>query len=347
MSSTEPDQSPGFEDVRGSAIRPHGGWVALAVLLVGAGMLALTGVPGGQQRVKQRKARGGESIAPTGRASTDRSLFVWDGAIASDPAARDQLLDFALERGIDQLFVDASPVGYGQSGATSDYAALVGEAHAAGLFVVAVGGFPWWGVSDTAGLPNQPTGHGEGWAYYAAIAASGVPFDGILDDTEPYLAAPDDWAARTDERAQDYLDFLRGVEARIGGLRLFATIPFWYDQDPAYDLALDGSAASRTLNAYVADIADVTVVMAYRDVAAGPDGILEHTAGELAAGPTLIAVETVGLGPDPVSDKLSFWEEGQAHLEAELDVIAKTLRRNGNLAGFAIHDEPAYRLLGP
>ena len=319
----------------------------LLITAVALVLVALMGVPQ-KGEGKGGGAGGGKGGNSTeGQAGPTRSLFVWDSAVTATPAARRALVDFALERGIGRLFLDASAVGYRQSGAIEEHTALADEVHAAGIELFAAGGYPWWGVSDTAALPSQPTGHGEGWDFYEAIATSGVPYDGVLDDTEPYLAAPDDWQARTAERAQDYLDFLHGVRARTGALPLFATIPFWYDQDPAYDLALDGEQAPRPLNAHVAGIADGVVVMAYRDFARGAGGILEHTAGELALGPTVIAVETTYLGDDPVSDKLSFWQEGEAYMESELALVSRDLRREPNLAGFAIHDEPGYRALRP
>lgn len=315
-------------------------WISLTVAAVGMVLAGLLGVP-------QKGGGGPGGKGPESSARVPRALFVWDGSLLTSAEGRSGLIDLALERGIGRLFVEASSVGYSLSGGVEDHTALVDEAHAAGLLVVAAGGFPWWGVSDSAGLPNQPTGHREGWAFYRAIAESGVPYDGVLDDTEPYLAAPEDWRARTPERAQDYLDFLHGVRARIGGMTLFATIPFWYDQDPACELALDGSAVPATLDTHVAAIADGLVVMAYRDFARGTDGILEHALGEVSRGPTIIAVETSYLGDDPVSDKLSFWQEGQGVMEDELALLLRDLRGEPGLVGIAIQDETAYRLLGP
>jgi hypothetical protein len=120
--------------------------------------------------------------------------------------------------------------------------------------VLALNGYPWFTVSDTAGVPGQPTGHTEGWAVYAAVATSGVPFDGILDDSEPYSTTytvgqtvHNHFWESLPTSAQQYLDWLQGIRAVAGSLPVYSTVPYWYDADPRLDLALEGQAAPRPL----------------------------------------------------------------------------------------------------
>ena len=341
---TPGDRTPGDRTPREPTPRPHGPFplrTALSLLALGAILLGLAAIPRLGRSALERSAK------PAKRQSPMRSLFVWDGAIPGDDARELDLIGFALDNEIELLFLESSPVGYGQPGAVQNFRGFVELARDAGLRVVAAGGYPWWAVSDSAGLAGQPTGHAEGWAFFEAIANSQIPFAGVLDDSEPYLADPEDWNARRQARAQDYINWLRGVDQRIGRLKLYATVPFWYDEDPSYTVALDGQGKTRPLNAWAADVADGLVVMDYRDFASGPDGMIEHALGELAEGPVILAVETMFLGTDPISDKVSFWEEGAAFMETQLAETADAFRRDRNFRGFAIHDYASYSQLAP
>ena len=90
-----------------------------------------------------------------------RSLYVWDNAIPGDTNATWELIGFANQRGIDTLLLECSPVGYAQPGAADAYGDFVAAAHASGLEVFALAGYPWWTVPDNAGIPGQTTGHSE------------------------------------------------------------------------------------------------------------------------------------------------------------------------------------------
>jgi len=270
-------------------------------------------------------------------------MYVWDNAIPGDANATWELIGFASERGIGTLLLESSPVGYAQPGAADAYADFVASAHAAGLEVFALAGCPWWTVPDNAGIPGQTTGHSEGWLFYRAVASSGVPFDGVVDDSEPYLANTAHWWAEAPSRAQGYLDWLHGVRNELGGLPFHATIPFWFDQDPRLTLALEGGGKLHPLNWYTSRIVDVVHVMAYRDTALGTDGILEHFAGEEATGPCILAVETSPVTPE----KITFWEEGESEMELQLERVSREYRRSRTFLGFAIHDYASYRSLAP
>ena len=275
-----------------------------------------------------------------------RALFVWDTTIPGDPAATGELLGLAREKGVNLFFLDSSPVVSDASNHAA-YEEFVAWCHAAEVRVFALGGFPWWSVPDDAGIAGQLSGHGEGWAYYEAIVASGIPFDGVADDTEAYLANTSDWWARPAVRAQQYLDWLDGVRVRTAGLPLFAAIPFWYDVQPLASLSLRGERTPRALNTYVADTVDTVLVMSYRDTALGPDGMIEHARGEVEAGPVLLGAETTYLGDDPVSNKVTFWEEGERHMERQLALTRRAFRGDSHLRGFFVHDSRGLSALRP
>jgi len=288
---------------------------------------------------------GHQRRAPAQRlARASRYLYVWDGAIPGDTGRTRELLRFAARQRISGVFIEASPLGYGEPGAADRYRAFVERLHRARVRVLALGGHPFWTVPCDAGVPGQPTCFDEGWDFYERIAQSGVEFDGILDDSEPqgtHHAGGHYFWDGLPGSAQDYLDFLHGLRARIGELELTVATPFWFDTDERLVLALDGEAAARPLHLHVAGIADVVQVMAYRDHAAGPGGILEVSAGELAAGPSIVAVETADLGPE--GDATTFWEEGRAHLERELETLHDGLGDDPAYRGVAIHHHASLR----
>jgi len=262
------------------------------------------------------------------------ALFVWDSSIPGNELETNRLLQFAASRGINTLFLEASPVGYEQAGSIPRFTGFVDAARGAGIAVYALSGYPWWTTACGDGIPGQDSCFEEGWSVYQNIASSGIPFEGIVDDSEPYLANEADWWSRPAERAQDYLDYLRGIRSRIGGMIFQTTIPFWYDEDARLLLSLDGEANSHPLNWYASRIVDRVVVMDYRDRARGQDGILSHIQGEAQTGPFLLAVETnCGL-----EDKITFCEEGSAAMKSEMQTVSRRLRSQPNFRGFAIHD---------
>jgi hypothetical protein len=209
--------------------------------------------------------------------------------------------------------------------------------------VLALGGYSWFAVACGA-VFGQPTCQTEGWDYYQAIALSGVAFDGILDDTEPY-GADAAWWSNHAAAGQQYLDDLHGVRQRIGSLPFYHAMPFWYDEDASYVLTLDGETLSHPLNWYVQHIVDAVALMDYRDTALGPNGIIAHAQGELATGPCIVGVETDNLGP--ALDGVTFWEEGQAYMEHELAIVFAADGAMPNFRGFAIHHYASYNQLAP
>ncbi len=283
-----------------------------------------------------------------------RSLYVWEtwtpsgGGIINSGKEQAKLLDFAAAKDIDILYLNSEGVVYGNKADRERHSRFIGRAHRRGFLVYALQGHPWWTVPANSGLPGQTSSMEEGWAFAEAVVQFGE-FDGLIDDSEPYLANTNDWWTRTPTRAQWLLDWLRGLRYRTDGhLTLVVTIPFWYDQDGRLmNLMLEGSPVGRPLNHYVSDIVDQVNVMDYRDVAAGGDGMLYHGSGELAYKATWISVETQFLGNGVIPDKQTFYEEGESYMEGELQTFYEAHRGNRNFMGFSIHHYPSYRDLAP
>lgn len=286
-------------------------------------------------------------IVPGERRSAPRVLVVRE-RVAGDPRATDALVAFARRTAIDAVLVGCEPLGRGEDGARAAYAALVERLHAAELAVFALAGEAGWTVPAELAPPVPGLGHAAGWEFWANVARSGVPFDGVCDDSTP-AETDASWALprSLEERAQHYLDWLAGVRAATPGLELWAAIPCWYDEDPAWSLALDGRIDARALHWYVAEIADVLVVRTERDEARGADGIVARVEAEIAAGRTVLAVTTRKLGDDATSDRRSFHEEGARALNTELAELGRRFRQAPGFAGVVIDDWAGYRELRP
>ena len=242
-----------------------------------------------------------------------RDLWVWD-------RPGQQLIDFSLAEGIRTVYLHAGP-GFD---ADPEYRSFVDQAHQAGLRVVAMAGDPQWA--------QQPAD----WeAWIDEVAAFGA-FDGLLVDVEPYLLTG--WSTKRD-RNRLIRTYLRELDAMAAtGLPTAAAVPFWWD-DPAY------RRGKRLLIEHVMDRVDAVVVMAYRDHADGPDGILDIAATEAdladATGTTLI----LGVQTAPDLDKVTFFEEGRARLEVELAAVAAAWGDRPSFGGFAIHYFRAFEVL--
>ncbi|MBN1586600.1 MAG: hypothetical protein JW937_04120 [Candidatus Omnitrophica bacterium] len=297
-------------------------------------------------------------VAPLARKGA-RGLYVWhvweqtEGiSYIADPQWRRDLLSFAQEKGITRLLLGSYGVVYGNDKDRQDYREFIAAAHALGIEVYGLQGEHFWSVPQSE-APEGEVYSEQGWEYAEAIVAFGE-FDGILDDTEPYIANNADWESRTELRAQWHLDYLKGVVQRAGSLPVNVTIPFWYDQSSGtWDLKLDGSAEGRPFNEYISDVVDEVNVMAYRDFALGANGSFEHSQGEMAYAPCWVSVEIQDMEAlnEPYADLQSYWEEGEAYMEGELGVFYDEAQEYSdfkeNLRGFSIHYERPYRELKP
>jgi len=289
-------------------------------------------------------------IARQKRLPGRRMLFVWNNWFRdgddtlSYPDRRKALLDFCSQKEIEIIFLNSEGVVYGDLEDQKNFRRFIREAHRRGMLVFGLQGNHWWAVPAGSRVKGQTNNSETGWRYLKRVMNFGM-FDGIMDDTEPYLANTSDWWSNTAQRGQWYLDWLKGAKKVIRGrIPFWTTIPFWYDQNAQVaNLRLNGSDTPRPLNQYVSDLVDVVNVMDYRDFSEGPDGLITHAQGEMRYAPTIIGVETLCLGTGRIADKQSFCEEGEAAMEQELTEVHTIYGDSPNFVGFSIHFYETYR----
>lgn len=180
-----------------------------------------------------------------------------------------------------------------------------------------------------------------------AAAGAGWPaLVGVHLDVEPHTL--DVWDEDEASVAAQLVELFEATMDRVAGsgLRVSADIPFWYDGVAVPDA---GGGPARPLSELAIDALDRVVVLAYRDHAAGDDGIIALAEAEVAyaaavGGEVVVGVETqCGLEPQ----KITFCEEGTDALESALAEVAAALDGQPSFAGIAIHHHDTLAALGP
>lgn len=166
---------------------------------------------------------------------------------------------------------------------------------------------------------------------WAGRALAGAPFHGVHLNVEPWTLA--EWRTDRPRVVAGFVDLLQRVRAAIG--------PRPLEFDAATLLAKERHAGR---NAFVAALAhaDGVVIMAYRNRANGPDGMIAFSSDARAAcqsagRPYRLAVETqpAAVVGDP---RLTFHGHGRAVLRCEVALVDERLRADPRYRGIALHD---------
>ena len=254
-----------------------------------------------------------------GASDTNRAMWVWDY-----PSS--ELVDFSTERGVDRLYLSAPP-GFSSDSA---YDVFLDRAHDAGIEVFALAGDPLWAKRSRPFI-----------RWVDEVVAHGG-FDGLAPDVEPYALS--DWSntKRRDRLISGYLRALDDVRNHAEALPVIPAVPFWWDEP---EFAVKGNL----LIDEVIERVDGIVVMAYRDTAEGPNGIIVLAQHEVSA--TAAAGKSVTIGvetaPNSAHEHVTFFEEGSAVMEAELADVAAEWSSTSSYWGNAIHHYTSYANLRP
>jgi len=252
----------------------------------------------------------------------------------TDTPSRTVFLTFAQEKGLTAAYIHAYDLLPGQEMALQEFLAH------SDLQVEFLAGDPSWALTK---------GHNNALAFVRAVAAfaqalkPGSNLVGVHLDVEPYLLP--EWKADQQAVIAQYLELLEVSHQALvdSDLRLTVDIPFWFDTISA---VYDGR--TRPLNQHVQNIADRVVLMDYRDMAEGDDGIIQHAATEMLYATQIerqvvIGVETNDVAPEP--EKVTFYEEGEQVMKAALASVLDTYDEIPAFGGIAIHDYVGYARL--
>jgi len=266
-----------------------------------------------------------------------RGMWLWGADDVVDPAARAALFAFVAAKDVRVVFAEAESL---LEETPDELAGFIAEAHAACVEVELLFGRADWALPANHERPRELVRRS---ADFAAAHPEARPA-AVHFDVEPYTLA--EWDADFAATARGWLDLMDGlaVLAHDGGLELVADVPFWWDGSSR---AVDWGGRTKLLSEHAADVTDRLVLMDYRDTASGSDGIIALGADELAyaaahGSRVVLGVETIcGLMPELVS----FCEEGEAAMDAELAAVREAYAGAPGFAGIAVHHYGSWRVL--
>ncbi len=296
----------------------------------------------------------------------DRAMWIWEPEsyrLLLNPGSREVLEDFITDT--ETFDSDEVTTLYLAVGSYAGYRALEEQedelksfmrwAHERGLYVQALiaGGTSPAYMGAYERYHPQAVREMEQIVNYNLAAEPDERFDGVNVDIEPYISP--DFKDPSKFLQGEYLDGLAEMIARrdAAGINLpfGPAVPKWYDSsEQGADIAWNGQ--TKWLSQHVQDISDYISIMDYRDTADGSAGIIAGAAGEIAYADQIgkpdsvvIGVETLDIANSGDPETISFWEEGRAHMETELDKVYAAFAGEGSFGGIAVHHYDSYRLL--
>jgi hypothetical protein len=240
---------------------------------------------------------------------------------------------------------------------TGELRRFVARASRVGVAVHGVAGGPNWTAESHRYLGPRLL---ELVADYNAEATPDERLQGVQFDIEPYVD-PGFWED-AEGSLQDYLATIQGIvdayqEVRewpgSEGLALGFAIPFWFDgtpEAPEVDFRGTRQAATFHLIDLLGGLPEAyVVVMAYRNVAGGPDGSIEHVRSEFEYASRVGAACGIVVGQEftPVTpEKLSFWWTGRAAFRQAAEELVAAYGQLPQFRGISVDDMDAYQAAG-
>jgi len=253
------------------------------------------------------------------------STWLWDTAkIVSD---KDRIVNNLVDRHVNQLLLQIDP--------TLDvkyYKAFISKAAAKGISVHALDGAPQW--VDKTGTELQ--GAFLTWLEnYQKVAVPSERFRGIHLDVEPY--GHDEYEGSENEFITRYQLMMMDFTAQANRLDLEfgIDIPFWF-----YGVQYDNKYGKGNVAEWLCQNVKAITIMAYRDVAGGTDGIINIAAKEMKLFEKYKVKGTIAVETGRLSEQykfVTFYEETQAYMYQQLDMVYQSYKGNSAFNGIAIH----------
>ncbi|WP_442599854.1 hypothetical protein [Neobacillus sp. D3-1R] len=261
-----------------------------------------------------------------------RSTWIWNPfLIQTEPH---QILSFSKKEGIKEIYLQIN-----QELPQKRYMDFIEQAHKEDIRVFALGGEPTWGLESEIQIPLQFLKWIE---EYNVGVNQEQQFDGIQFDIEPYLLP--NWSSNQSQIISQWMSVLSQFveEAHKAELQVSGVLPFWLDQ-------ISINHPRQTLSEWIINRFDHIVVMAYRDQAEGPNGILAISKTEVSYAnsigkPIMIAIETMDT---PEGKHLTFFHKGLEKMEMELEKVMINFQSYPYFKGIAVHHYETYQDLRP
>lgn len=247
---------------------------------------------------------------------------------------KEEIIGFFKTRGVDEVYLQVNP-----SVGTKHYHQFIAMASAENIDVYALDGAPNW--VTVKGHPSFIAFY-DWLEAYQLEASESQRFRGVHLDVEPYLLSG--WTTAYGKTVLNYQKMVVEAVGRSRGLQLplGMDVPFWFDEK-----SYNNEFGKGNLAQWVIGQTDEVGVMAYRDQAVGPNGIIELTKNEmdyaLSAGKKVkVGVET---SPSAEGDFLTFHEEGEEFMLEELARVCAEYGTYSSYKGIAIHHYGSWKAL--
>nr|WP_255688331.1 S-layer homology domain-containing protein [Pontibacillus sp. HN14] len=253
-----------------------------------------------------------------------RGTYIWHaGNVIEEP---DEIIAFAKEKNINLL--------YTRLDRTQDftvYNEFVEKAHDAGIEVHAMGGHPNWALETGEERLNMFIDY---VTSYQKVVPPRQRFDGIHLDIEPYVlknwdGASEDVLKTWKSNIETFVDEVK----KDSDLETSADLAIWLD-----DHQTPGEEDLPFSEWFISQL-DHTTLMAFRDSAAGSNGIVDVSQKEMEFAEKLDKelIISVEMQQMKANQHISFYEEGKQVMEEELDETETQFNDRPSYHGNAVH----------
>jgi hypothetical protein len=253
-----------------------------------------------------------------------KATYVWHAELAINEP--DEIISFAKENGVNLLYTRLD-----LDQPFQVYSSFVEKATAAGIEVHAMGGHPIWAFEKNRYRMLRLV-H---WVQaYNKHVAKDQQFRGIHLDIEPYVLP--EWNRDKESVLRQWMSNIAAFvqETKNGS-----------DLETSVDLAvwLDATAVPDnpdiSFSKWMISQLDHVALMAFRDRAEGPGGIVAVVQDEMADADELgkKLIISVEMKESEEGDHITFYEEGKAEMERQLELLPKHLGVHPSYAGNAVH----------
>ncbi|GAB6989992.1 hypothetical protein [Paenibacillus pini] len=261
---------------------------------------------------------------PVVRSETVRGTYIWEaGEVLQNGQA---ILDFAKEKNLNWLYIRLD-----LQQPYEVYRSFMKQASAAGIEVHAMGGHPIWALKENRPKMMKLLNYVK---EYNRLAAGDERFHGIHLDIEPYVLP--EWRDNNQELIGEWTDNLAAFTNELkkdSNLQSSMDLAVWLDK---YTMPDD---KAMSVSKWMINQMDHVSLMAFRDTAAGSNGIAKISKEELAFAselgkPILISVE---MKESHEGNHITFYEEGSAYMEQELAKLPDLLQEYTTYSGNVVH----------
>lgn len=260
----------------------------------------------------------------------ERGTWIWNSTIIKTD--QENILKFASDNQLTTIYLQIN-----KDIPAAIYQNFVRRAREKQIKVEALEGRPNWAFTYNQ---NQIKEFISWVKSYNAAAGAEERFAGLHFDIEPYILA--EWKTNNQLVVENWMDNMRFIEreAKGSGLTITLDIPFWL-----HLVKVPGSSYS--FSAWLLEKVDSVVIMDYRNVALGNNGIVANAKTILKEASTLkknviVAVETA---PSSEGAFTTFYSLSTGAMKTELKKAEEQLSPYPSYAGYAIHNYESWTAL--